>query len=82
MASTMRVILTQDWRDLALQGRYIFPVLGPIYIIVCYYLLRLFRSEYTRLVAAGAVSLLFIASDLPYFLLHATPDWFSPLFRY
>jgi hypothetical protein len=66
--------------DLSLQGRYVFPVLGPIYIIVCYYLLRLFRSAYARLVVAGAVSLLFIASDLPYFLIHATPDWFSPFF--
>jgi hypothetical protein len=63
--------------DLSLQGRYVFPVLGPIYVVVSYYLLCLFRSAYARLIVAGAVSLLFIASDLPFFLLHVTPEWFA-----
>jgi hypothetical protein len=66
---------------LGLQGRYIFPVLGPIYAVSSYYLLRLFGGEYGRRVVTGAVCLLFIASDLPFFLLHVTPDWFAPLFR-
>jgi hypothetical protein len=63
---------------LALQGRYIFPVLGPVYVLSSYYLLRLFRSDYVRLGVAIAVSILFIASDFPFFLLHVTPDWFAP----
>jgi hypothetical protein len=68
--------------DLALQGRYIFPVLGPIYIVSIYYLLRLLQDWRLRLGVSAAASIIFIASDLPYFLLHATPDWFSPLFRF
>ena len=58
------------------------PGSRPDLIVFCYYLMRLFRSEYARLVVAIAVSILFIASDLPFFLLHVTPDWFGPLFRY
>jgi hypothetical protein len=67
---------------IALQGRYIFPVLGPIYVVACCYLLRLFRNEYARLGLAGAVCLLFLASDLPFFLLHARPEWFRPVFQW
>lgn len=65
----------------ALTGRYIFPVLGPIYVLSSVYLLRLFKSNHARLGMAVTTAIIFIASDLPYFLLHATPDWFIPLFR-
>ncbi len=60
-----------------LQGRYLFPVLGPIYVLSSYYLLRLFRGRYMRLGVFSAAAVIFIASDFPYFLLHATPDWFA-----
>lgn len=66
--------------DLALQGRYLFPVLGPIYAVSSYYLPRLFRSGRLQLGVATAASVFFIASDFPYFLFHVTSDWFVPLF--
>lgn len=66
---------------LGLQGRYIFPVLGPIYVVSSYYLLRLFRSGRLRLGVSAAVCVLFIASDFPYFLFHVTSNWFIPLFH-
>jgi hypothetical protein len=65
---------------LGVSGRYIFPVLGPLYVLFSYYLMRLFRGGRTRLGISLAVSILFIASDLPYFLVHSTPDWFAPIF--
>jgi hypothetical protein len=65
----------------ALTGRYIFPVLGPIYVLASYYLLRLFTSSHIRLGIAVTTAIIFISSDLPYFLIHVTPDWFIPLFR-
>ena len=65
---------------IALQGRYIFPVLGPIYVISSFYLPHLFRNERLRLGVSSAACIIFIASDFPYFLLHATPEWFRPLF--
>jgi hypothetical protein len=66
---------------LALQGRYLFPVLGPISVISVYYLLRLFRGGYAHAGIAVAVSSLFMTFDLPYFLLNVTREWFDPLVR-
>jgi hypothetical protein len=62
---------------LAVQGRYIFPVIGPIYILGSYYLARLFRDEQVRLCVCLAAMLLFVLYDFPWFLLHATPEWYS-----
>ena len=62
---------------ITLQGRYLFPVLGPIYLLCCHYLLRLPRNRHLQLALAVATALLFIAYDFPWFLAHATPDWFS-----
>lgn len=76
-AVNYRTYLYYESFILALQGRYIFPVLGPIYVLSSYYLLRLFKGGYARLGISVAASLFFIASDFPYFLLHVTPDWFA-----
>lgn len=62
---------------ITLQGRYLFPVLGPVYVLSCYYLLRLFRADYIRLALALGTALLFIAYDFPWFLTHATPEWYA-----
>ena len=62
---------------MTLQGRYLFPVLGPIYILGCLYLLSLFRSEKVRIGLALATALLFLAHDLPWFLAHVTPEWYQ-----
>jgi hypothetical protein len=67
--------------DLALQGRYIFPVLVPIYVVSSYYLLCLVRSGYLRLGLSVVASFFFIAFDFPYYLFHVTSNWFMPLFR-
>ena len=61
---------------LALQGRYIFPVIGPLYAFMCYYLLSLFSNPRVRLGAAAVAALLFLACDLPLFLAEAPRDWF------
>jgi hypothetical protein len=65
----------------ALQGRYLFPVLGPIYAVSSYYLPSLFRSWRLQLGVSTAACVLFIASDFPYFLSHVTSDWFVPPFH-
>ena len=66
---------------IGLQGRYLFPVIGPIYVLASYYLIGLFRGEYARLGVFLAAALIFIAFDFPYFLAHTTTDWFAPIFR-
>ena len=62
---------------ITLQGRYLFPVIGPICVMLCLYLLRLFRADYLRIPLAVATALLFITYDFPWFLMHATPQWYE-----
>jgi len=59
----------------ALQGRYIFPVIGPIYILASTYLMRLTNERAVRLVIFGVATLIFICSDFPLFLARITPNW-------
>jgi hypothetical protein len=61
--------------SLTVYGRYLFPILVPVYVLMCHYLLLLFRIEYIRIALALATSLLFIAYDFPWFLAHVTPEW-------
>lgn len=61
---------------LSLQGRYIFPVIVPIYVLSSCYLLRLFSGRSSRLVLCAVLSLFFIVSDFPFFLSSVTRGWF------
>ena len=63
--------------SLTVYGRYLFIVMAPVYVLLCHYLLRLFRSELIRSALALATALLFISYDFPWFLMHATPEWFE-----
>lgn len=66
---------------LTMYGRYLFLLLAPAYVLMCRYLLLLFRSEYVRWSLALATALLFISYDFPWFLMHATPEWYDWLPR-
>jgi hypothetical protein len=63
--------------SLTVYGRYLFIVMAPLYVLLCHYLLRLFRSDYIRWSLAVATALLFISYDFPWFLIHATPEWYE-----
>jgi hypothetical protein len=58
-------------------GRYIFPVMGPVYAVSCLYLMRLFRGEKRRLKLAAMAALILITSDFPFFLSRVTPEWYD-----
>lgn len=60
------------------QGRYFFPVLGAMYVVSSYYLLRLFRNGRLRLTVAAAACIIFIALDFPFFVANVSADW-TPL---
>ena len=62
---------------ITLYGRYLFLLLTPVYVLLCYYLLRLFRAEYIRVAVALATALLLIVYDFPWFLTHVTPEWYT-----
>ncbi|HFQ81997.1 MAG TPA: hypothetical protein ENK33_11590 [Desulfobacterales bacterium] len=59
---------------LAITGRYIFPVLAPLYIILAHGLLYR-MPRWWQWTAGGAAALLFIYGDFPWFLQHLTPLW-------
>ena len=63
--------------SLTVYGRYLFIVMAPVYVLLCHYLLQLFRANIIRFTLALATSLLFISYDFPWFLVHATPDWYT-----
>jgi hypothetical protein len=64
--------------SLGVQGRYMFPVIVPVYILISQYLLTPFRKkiQFALVVLVGAM---FILGDFPYFYWHATQKWFTPL---
>jgi hypothetical protein len=62
---------------LTVAGRYIFPVMGPVYVVSCIYLTRLFKGEKARLKLAACTALVLILSDFPFFLASVTPEWYA-----
>jgi hypothetical protein len=62
---------------LTVAGRYIFPVMGPVYVVSCLYLMRLFKGENGRLALAVFTALVLLFSDFPFFLSNATPEWYD-----
>jgi hypothetical protein len=63
--------------SLTVYGRYLFVVMSPVYVLLCHYLLQLFRSELIRTTLALATAMMFIAYDFPWFLMHATAEWYT-----
>jgi hypothetical protein len=61
---------------LTVAGRYIFPVMGPVYVVSCIYLMRLFKNEKMRMLLFSCAALVLIGSDFPFFLASVTPEWF------
>ncbi len=59
---------------LAITGRYLFPVLAPLYILLSYGLLYR-MPRWWQWTAGGTAALLFIYGDFPWFLQHLTPVW-------
>ncbi len=59
---------------LGVQGRYMFHVLVPAYLLMAEFLLRPF-PKWGRVVVAGAVAGLFIMGDFPYYLSRVTEAW-------
>jgi len=62
---------------ITLQGRYLFPVIGPVYVLACHYLIQLFRNDKIRIALTLVTALLFISYDFPWFLMHASPEWYT-----
>ena len=61
---------------IAVQGRYIFPVIVPFYGIVSYYLTN-FNEKRLSLLIIILVAAFYIWGDFPYFLLNTDKAWFG-----
>jgi len=59
---------------LGVQGRYLFHVLVPAYLLMAEFLLRPF-PKWGRIAVVGVVAGLFIMGDFPYYLSHVTETW-------
>jgi hypothetical protein len=66
---------------ITLYGRYLLLVIVPAYAMGAHYLLQLFSDRRVRVGLAVACALLFITYDFPWFLAHATPEWYGWLAR-
>jgi len=65
--------------DFGVQGRYIFPFLPFIYILLNRYVLEFLLIQYKRLRATyvALTILVFATASLPTYLLKTTPDWYT-----
>lgn len=73
--------LTNGFQHIAIQGRYIFPVIGIIYTLVVYYLSQL-QNQIIRRISYTITAILFlIGCPITFLTQYATIfiDWFYPL---
>jgi 4-amino-4-deoxy-L-arabinose transferase-like glycosyltransferase len=70
-----KAYISHDWKDLALQGRYIFPVLGIMYVLFSKYFLQLKNKKLLSILLILLV-LLFILGNIAYFFGYVSTDWF------
>lgn len=67
--------IKHDWPDLALQGRYIFPVLVPIYVIFSKYFVQI-KNKKILYILTTILILGFILGSYVYFLVKVPSDWY------
>jgi 4-amino-4-deoxy-L-arabinose transferase-like glycosyltransferase len=60
---------------LGVQGRYLFPILIPTYLVAARFLLEPFRRA-MQIAILIVISIVFILGDFPYFLRHDSPNWY------
>jgi hypothetical protein len=61
---------------MGVQGRYIFPVLAPAYLLAAHHLLSPWRKP-LQVALVLLVGLVFVSGDFPYFYRKATGQWFA-----
>ena len=70
--------LKRGFPALALQGRYIFPVIIPFYILIILFLSRI-RQRWLRVLVFVGLIVLFIISCYPFFFLNVDSNWFGSI---
>jgi hypothetical protein len=70
--------LKRSYPTLALQGRYMFPVISSFYILMTLFLNRI-RSKWLRGLVFTGLVVLFIVGCLPFFFLNVESSWFGSI---
>jgi 4-amino-4-deoxy-L-arabinose transferase-like glycosyltransferase len=68
--------LKRGYPALALQGRYIFPVIVPFYILLIYFL-NLLKPKWLRVLLFVFLIILFVLGCWVFFFANVDPDWFG-----
>lgn len=70
--------LKRGYPTLALQGRYMFPVISSFYVLLSVFWLSI-SNRYLRLFIILTSLILLIIFSIPYFLLNIDSSWFGPI---
>lgn len=70
--------LKRGYPTLALQGRYMFPVISSFYILISIFLSRI-SVKWIRLLVFVGLIVLFIVGCIPFFLRNVDPNWFGSI---
>jgi hypothetical protein len=68
--------LKRGYPTLALQGRYMFPVISSFYVLYVLFLDRI-KSKWVQILVFVGLILLFIVGCLPFFFLNVDSNWFG-----
>lgn len=67
--------IKHNWPDLALQGRYIFPVIVPIYVILSKYFGQIEKKKTLKILTVILI-IGFILGSYVYFIVNVPQDWY------
>lgn len=67
--------IKHNWKDLALQGRYIFPVIVPMYVVFSKYFLKIKNRKIFRILL-GILIVGFLLGCIGYFFRNVPNDWY------
>lgn len=70
--------LKQGYPTLALQGRYMFPVISSFYVLFVYSLSKIKKKLLRAAIFIGLI-VLFVIGCLPFFFLNVDPNWFGSI---
>ncbi|KUK77343.1 MAG: hypothetical protein XD93_0389 [candidate division WS6 bacterium 34_10] len=76
LAQNYMTYLKRGYPTLALQGRYMFPVISSFYVLYVLFLDRI-KSKWVQIFIFAGLIILFVIGCLPFFFLNVDPNWFG-----
>ncbi|MDX9738973.1 MAG: glycosyltransferase family 39 protein [Candidatus Dojkabacteria bacterium] len=70
--------LKRSYPTLALQGRYMFPVISSFYVLITVFWMSI-KNRYLKIFLISISLVLLISLSIPFFLLEVDPSWFGTL---